>query len=721
MKVIIYGAKGWIGQHVCRLLDKRGIVWSIGEARCDDISAIRTELMSEDVRWSNYTHVICLIGRTHGPGFSTIDYLEQPGKLVDNVRDNLFSPVMLALLCMEYGLHLTYMGTGCIFEGMPGDAGFSEMDKPNFFGSSYSIVKGFTDQIMGYLGGKAGPGILNVRIRMPITDEFGADRNFITKITRYAKICSMDNSMTVLDDLLPVMLDMLEAEKTGTINLVNPGIINHNRILELYREIVDPDFTWVNMTLDEQSQVLACGRSNNKLDTHSLESFIAEAGTCTDYGIEASVMRCLSRMKQTINPGPTNKIIKTNWSNSSFKTEWNCLATSRSTEARELVDCGGYVTTVVDNGTNVVELGLEFNVNSTINRHPTEQPLIGTGCTRSLIQGLGCLAGSCILVTGGCGFIGSNFINYMMNKYRDDPGFRIVNLDAMYYCAREDNISNWIRELDEGRYKFIKANLRDSSGFLDYIFREEKPDYILHFAAQSHVDSSFDGAKCLDYTLDNVLGTHCLMEACRVYGKCKKIIHVSTDEVYGESMLDAGLDSSKREETSILAPTNPYAATKAGAEMIAGSYKHSFGLPVIISRGNNVFGPGQYPEKLIPRWMALLRDGSKLEVAGTGAQLRSFLWVDDVARAFDIILERGVIGEIYNIGSRHEYSVLDVAWIMLEIFYRQPITNPLEDYIKFIPDRPFNDRRYFINSDKLEALGWKPVVDFRSGLEQLIL
>lgn len=664
MHCLIYGANGWIGKQLGTLLTKRGISWNAGIARCDDIAGVRTELMN-DGRFSNYTHVICLIGRTHGPGYSTIDYLEQPGKLVDNIRDNLFSPVMLALLCQEFGIHFTYMGTGCIFDGIMGD-GFSEDDKPNFFGSSYSIVKGFTDQIMAYFAGKS---VLNVRIRMPITDEYGASRNFITKITRYAKICSMDNSMTVLDDLLPVMLDMLVEEKTGTINLVNPGIINHNRILELYREIVEPDFTWINMSLEEQSGILACARSNNKLDTRELETFIKERGYCIDYSIETSIRRCLERMRDR------RVGVRVGFD---FKTDWSCLADKKGA-GRELV---------------MVEEPGGFTGNYLLPEPGPDN------------------MGVSILVTGGCGFIGSHFINFMMDKYRDRAGFRIINLDAMYYCAREENILGWIRELGDDRYRFVVANLRDKTGIETIILRE-KPDYVIHFAAQTHVDSSFDGDKCFDYTLDNVLGTHSLMEACRVYGGCKKIIHVSTDEVYGDSFVAGG----QKEDSSFLAPTNPYAATKAGAEMIAGSYKHSFGLPIIITRGNNVFGPGQFPEKLIPRWIGLLRTGNKLQVAGDGRQLRNFLWVEDVVRAFDIILDKGVVGDIYNIAGCQEYSVLDVARIMLEEF---GVGEDWLSRIEYIPDRPFNDKRYFINHDKLAGLGWKPIVGFRDGLKRLI-
>ena len=168
----------------------------------------------------------------------------------------------------------------------------------------------------------------------------------------------------------------------------------------------------------------------------------------------------------------------------------------------------------------------------------------------------------------------------------------------------------------------------------------------------------------------------------------------------------------------MLCPTNPYAASKAGAEMVVMSYKHSFGLPVIISRGNNVYGPNQYPEKLIPKWLGLLDAGQKLTIAGTGDQLRSFLWVDDVSRAFEVMLVKGVVGEIYNIGSVEEYSVKHVSAILLELKYGPSVI--IDDYVEYIPDRPFNDKRYFISNDKLCALGWKPVVGFIEGLKKLM-
>lgn len=272
MKVLVFGAKGWIGQQFTDILTQKEIEWVGAVSRADDEQAAELEIAE-----SGATHVVSLIGRTHGKGFSTIDYLEQPGKLVENVRDNLFAPVSLALICNQHGLHFTYLGTGCIFEydeetGHPYGLevnGFTEESRPNFFGSSYSVVKGFTDRLMHNLNA------LNLRIRMPIT-ETNHPRNFITKITNYAKICSVPNSMTVLPELLPMAVDMMCRGRVGTLNLTNPGLITHNEILALYKEIVDPDFVWENFSVEEQAQILAAGRSNNYLDTRLLESWHPE-------------------------------------------------------------------------------------------------------------------------------------------------------------------------------------------------------------------------------------------------------------------------------------------------------------------------------------------------------------------------------------------------------------------------------------------------------------
>lgn len=260
MRWLIYGWKGWIGTMVCDLLNQNNETVIGGNERADDELSIENEILKVKP-----DRVLCLIGRTSGPGFTTIDYLEQPGKLVENVRDNLYSPIILAVLCKKYNLHLTYLGTGCIFNGYNDNNGYTEKDKPDFFGSSYSTVKGFTDRLMHLFSND----VLNIRIRMPIIDKHHP-KNFITKIMTYKKICSIHNSMTVLPELLPIMLDMAKNKMTGTINLTNPGLISHNEILEMVKEILDPNFTWNNFTLEEQKKILAADRSNNLLNTDKL-------------------------------------------------------------------------------------------------------------------------------------------------------------------------------------------------------------------------------------------------------------------------------------------------------------------------------------------------------------------------------------------------------------------------------------------------------------------
>lgn len=314
-----------------------------------------------------------------------------------------------------------------------------------------------------------------------------------------------------------------------------------------------------------------------------------------------------------------------------------------------------------------------------------------------------------LLVTGGYGFIGSNFINMYFDSH---PKTMIVNVDIMRYCARVENVRKDIRE--SARYVFFSEDICDTAKMLAIlnhfgVFR------VIHFAAQSHVDTSFSNP--LAYTTDNTLGTHCLLEACRKYGKIQKFVHVSTDEVYGESMLSA--QESKKTEESVLCPTNPYAASKAGAELIAQSYYHSFGFPIIITRGNNVYGPNQYPEKLIPKFIERLLSGKSLPIQGTGEQKRAFLHVDDVCKAFECILEKGQIGEVYNIGSddHTEFSVLEIAKILIAFVLG---TENWREKITFVEDRPFNDKRYYISNAKLKELGWTINVSFESGLRCLI-
>ena len=312
-----------------------------------------------------------------------------------------------------------------------------------------------------------------------------------------------------------------------------------------------------------------------------------------------------------------------------------------------------------------------------------------------------------ILITGGCGFIGSNFINYAVKKY---PEYNFINIDVMYYCASHDNIDESIKK--SKNYKFIEANINDLS-LIKYIIQAEKITHIIHFAAQSHVDNSFENS--LQYTDDNVKGTHTLLEAVRQTNKAILFLHFSTDEVYGESQLD----EPAKTEMSLLCPTNPYAASKAAAEMFVNSYNHSYGLKTIITRGNNVYGPNQYPEKLIPKFIQMIKSGEKCTIHGDGSSLRTFINVYDVCTAVDLILHKGVIGEIYNIGSDPEFekSVIDVTRYLVKIINN---SDSIDEHIIFVKDRPFNDKRYFITNDKLRGLGWSQTVDFEYGVNMLI-
>jgi len=292
MKVLIYGHKGWIGKQVLDLLKNHTVI--MGNVRVNNKKDLEMEILN-----SGCTHIMSFIGRTHGKidekEYTTIDYLEQKGKLYENVRDNLFSPVLLALLAKKHDKHFTYLGTGCIFkfdDDHPfGEEinGFDESSVPNFFDSSYSVVKGFTDELMHLLDSNT----LNLRIRMPITD-CNSKRNFINKITTYENICSVSNSMTVLPELLPLAIDMAENKIIGTVNLTNPGLISHNEILEMYKEIVDQNFEWKNFSIEEQNKILAAGRSNNYLDTTRLKKLYPNVKNIKD-----SVRQVLINMKNS--------------------------------------------------------------------------------------------------------------------------------------------------------------------------------------------------------------------------------------------------------------------------------------------------------------------------------------------------------------------------------------------------------------------------------------
>ena len=299
------------------------------------------------------------------------------------------------------------------------------------------------------------------------------------------------------------------------------------------------------------------------------------------------------------------------------------------------------------------------------------------------------------LGTGGLGFIGSNFIQHILKTTVHE----IINVDKCDYMARERNVP------EQARYTYIRGDITEQY-HMTHIFREHQPDVVVHFAAQSCVTKSFDLA--FRYTQDNVLGTHVLLETAKEYGKLTRFIHISTDEVYGE--VGTAITSC---ETAPLNPSNPYSASKAAAELYVRAYSNAFKLPCIITRGNNVFGPQQYPEKVIPLFITQILNGKSATIHGDGATRRNFIHVDDVSRAVELILLEGEIGKTYNIGSQHEYSVTEI--------YEKIKTAMGRGTSECVKDpRAFNDSRYCIDSSELRKLGWSETLDFDLKLRETI-
>jgi dTDP-glucose 4,6-dehydratase len=293
------------------------------------------------------------------------------------------------------------------------------------------------------------------------------------------------------------------------------------------------------------------------------------------------------------------------------------------------------------------------------------------------------------LVTGGCGFIASNFLNLMKEKY---PEIKFVNLDKLDYCSNVHNVN-------PGVSTFVKGDICDED-LLGYLIKQYDFDVVFHFAAMSHVDNSFNDPK--NFTLNNTYGTHVLLDKFRELKPNVEFIHFSTDEVYGESNTDVPFT----ESTGVLKPTNPYSASKAAAEMIVQSYIDSYKMNIKTIRCNNVYGPNQYPEKLIPKFKLALRNGEMCTIHGTKSSeiQRAFMHVDDVVNAVDIVWKKGVPGEIYNIASDDEISVMNVTKLMIKTIKG---SDDYDKYIMYVDDRPFNDSRYYISSKKLKSIGWK--------------
>jgi len=308
-----------------------------------------------------------------------------------------------------------------------------------------------------------------------------------------------------------------------------------------------------------------------------------------------------------------------------------------------------------------------------------------------------------IIVTGGAGFIGSVMVNYLVKTYPQDT---IINLDKLTYAG---NLENCREVENEPNYRFIRGDIADRP-FIYELVRTEKPDVIINFAAETHVDRSV--AHPDDFVRTNVMGTTVLMDACREFG-IKRYHQVSTDEVYGDLPLDR--PDLFFTETTPLHTSSPYSASKASADLFVMAYYRTYGLPVTISRCSNNYGQNQFPEKLIPLMISRALADQELPVYGTGENVRDWLHVEDHCKAIDLIVRHGKVGEIYNIGGHNERTNLEVVKTILKA-----VDKP-ESLIKYVKDRPGHDRRYAIDPAKIEKeLGWKPTYNFDTGIRQTI-
>ncbi|MFC7047212.1 dTDP-glucose 4,6-dehydratase [Halobacteriaceae archaeon GCM10025711] len=300
-----------------------------------------------------------------------------------------------------------------------------------------------------------------------------------------------------------------------------------------------------------------------------------------------------------------------------------------------------------------------------------------------------------LLVTGGAGFIGSNFVHYVL----DQTDHSVVTLDALTYAGSKSNLEG---VLGHPRHEFVEGDIRDEALVEELI---QETDAVINFAAESHVDRSIDGAK--PFVSTNVQGTQVLLDAALDAG-VDRFVQISTDEVYGQ-ILDGTFA-----ESDPLNPRNPYAATKASADLLARSYYITHDLPVLITRSSNNFGPRQHPEKLIPKFIKRAREGKSLPLYGDGSNVREWTYVEDNCRAVATVLEEGEPGEIYNIGSGVELPNTEITKKIIEQ------VDASEDQIEFVDDRPGHDQRYALDTSKIEALGWEPRRSFEEGLAETI-
>ncbi|MFH1386923.1 MAG: dTDP-glucose 4,6-dehydratase [bacterium] len=304
-----------------------------------------------------------------------------------------------------------------------------------------------------------------------------------------------------------------------------------------------------------------------------------------------------------------------------------------------------------------------------------------------------------LIVTGGAGFIGSNFIRYIMGKH---PDWEVINFDKLTYAG---NLDNLIHLSSNPKYSFVQGDICDQKIVEEAVAKLGPDGMIVNFAAETHVDRSIMSAGSFVQT--DVYGTYTLLEAVKKYG-VKRYLHISTDEVYGS------IDKGSFTEESTLSPNSPYAASKAGGDLVVRSYFKTFNLPVIITRSSNNYGAYQYPEKVIPFFVTNALQGKKLPLYGDGKNVRDWLYVEDNCEAIDLVLAEGQVGEVYNIGGGNERQNIEITNFILKELGLSA------DFIESVKDRPGHDRRYSIDCSKVGKLGWKPKTNFEAGLAKTI-
>jgi dTDP-glucose 4,6-dehydratase/dTDP-4-dehydrorhamnose 3,5-epimerase len=608
--ILVYGASGFLGSFATDLLTKKNIAFEVGHARLENRESIVAE-----VERIKPTRILCFAGIAGKPNISWCEK-----NRIETIRANVIGQLNLADVAHEHSIHCTLLTTGVIYQydqehTIDNEIGFVEDDTPNFNGNFYSKMRIVEEELL-----QAYPNVLNLRITYPMVSGLHP-KSFLTKLLRYSRIESIPISITVVDDLWPILIDMSFKRVTGTFNFNNPNTISHDEILNAYRAIVNENHTWLVVA---PSKLCAASRLSSK----------------------------------------------------------------------KLLDLGYHVPDIKDS-INSILMELKCQLTSDTSQEYAVKPDMAP----RQIAVKDRFIPTSILVTGGAGFIGSHVAIHLANTY---PHYTVIVYDVLDYCANLKNLDS-IR--NKPNFHFVQGDITNFA-MVKFVMEHFKVDCVLHFAAQSHVDTSLKTP--LRFSETNIIGTHVLLECARL-AKCTRFIHVSTDEVYGTTDTVANINQ-------VLDPTNPYACSKLAAEYVVMAYQKNYDMPILITRGNNVYGPFQFVEKVIPKFIMRLLMGQKCCIyEGSGSSERDFLYISDVVDAFDVLLHYGQAKCVYNIGATKSIVVNDLAAILVRQI-KNVDNDEVCNYIEKCKGRIKDDKRYKIDSTSLKALGWTQKVDFETGI-----